>query len=55
MENYKGREKYFITAIGNGMMKLSVNEEYREEDYPCVSDKLNDSLQRIFMEQVYRI
>ena len=39
-----------ITRIGDGTMTLSVSAECREEDYSFVRDRLNASLQRIFME-----
>ena len=39
-----------ITRIGDGTMTLSVSAECREEDYSSIRDRLNASLQRIFMK-----
>ncbi len=44
-----------VTAIGNGMMTLSVSAECSEENYSYVMDRLNVSLLRIFREHGYSV
>ena len=53
---FHGSPKYNgLTKIGNGTMTFSISAECREEDYSYVKNKLNISLQQIFLEHGYNL